>query len=127
MHAWLWLPQIRDRPAWIRLPVLLGGLAGPALLIGSFAARLDLGAGVFWYVTTLVSVGYVEPLTVVAVLAWAAAAAQLAALSVHRYGPYPSEAERPPRGPIRELIRALVLGMRARRRASDEEARALHG
>jgi MFS family permease len=127
LHFWLWLPHIRDRPAWIRLPVLLGGLAGPALLLGSFAARLELGTGAFWYVTTLVSVGYVEPLTVVAVLAWAAAAAQLAALSVHRYGPYPSEAERPPRGPVREVIRAIVLGVRARRRASEEEARALHG
>ncbi|MEX0673837.1 MAG: M28 family peptidase [Gaiellaceae bacterium] len=127
LHFWLWLPHIRDRTAWIRIPVLLGGLAGPALLFGSFAARLELGAGAFWYVTTLVSVGYVEPLTVVAVLAWAAAAAQLAALTVHRYGPYPSAAERRPRGPIRELVRALVLGVRARRRASEEEARALHG
>ena len=117
LHAWLWLPQVRERAIWIRISVFLLGLAGPALLVGSFAARLDLGAGAFWYLTTLVSVGYVEPLGVVVMLAWVAAAAQLAALTVHRYGPYPSAAERPPRGPLRELVRTLVLGTRARRRA----------
>jgi hypothetical protein len=127
LHAWLWLPQVRDRPVWVRLGVLLAGFAGPVLLVGSFAARLELGAGAAWYVTTLVSVGYVEPLTVAIVLAWAAAAAQLAALSVHRYAPYPAAQERPPRGPIRQLIRTIVLGLRARRRAPEEEARALHG
>jgi Peptidase family M28 len=126
LHLWLWLPQVRERRVWVRIAVFLAGLAGPALLVGSFAARLDLGGSAFWYVTTLVSVGYVEPFTVVLVLAWAAAAAQLAALSVHRYGPYPSAAERPPRGPLRELVRTVVLSTRARRQPPEEEARAVY-
>jgi hypothetical protein len=37
LHAWLWLPQIRDRPLWLRLVVLALGLAGPLLLLASFA------------------------------------------------------------------------------------------
>jgi hypothetical protein len=127
LHVWLWLPQVRDRPFWIRLAVLVAGLAGPALLLGSFAARLDLGFDAFWYLTTLVSLGYVEPLAVGVALAWTAAAAQLAALAVRRYAPYPSASERPPRGPIREVVRHAVLAVRARRRDEDDEARALPG
>ena len=128
LHAWLWLPHVRDRRAWIRLAVLAGGLAGPALLVGSLAARLDLGHDVFWYLATLVSVGYVQPLAVAVALAWTAAAAQLAALTVHRYAPYPSASERPPRGPLRELVRHSVLAVRARRRRREEdEIRALPG
>ena len=127
LHCWLWLPQVRDRPAWVRLALLVAGLAGPALLVGSFAARLELGAAAPWYLVALVSVGYVEPLAVVLALAWVAAAAQVAALAVHRYAPYPSAAERPPRGPIRELVRHTVLAVRARRRAPEQEARALNG
>ena len=126
LHAWLWLPQVRERPVWIRLFVFLLGLAGPALLVGSFAARLDLGAGAVWYLTTLVSVGYVEPLTVGVAIAWTAAAAQLAALTVRRYGPYPDAAERPPRGPFREIVRTIVLGVRARRREPEARARATY-
>jgi hypothetical protein len=127
LHAWLWLPQVRERAPWLRLSVLLAGLAGPVLLFGSFAARLQLGADAVWYVGTLVSVGYVEPLTVAVVLAWAAATAQLAALAVHRYAPYPSAAERPPRGPIREIVRRSVLASRARRPAAEEDIRAVSG
>jgi len=127
LHVWLWLPHVRDRPAWIRLGVLVAGLAGPALLVLSFAARLDLGLGTFWYLTALVSVGYVQPLAVGVALAWTAAAAQLAALAVHRYAPYPAAAERPPRGPIREVVRRAVLAVRARRRDGDDELRALPG
>jgi hypothetical protein len=128
LHLWLWLPQLRARPAWMRLSVLLAGLAGPALLVCSFAARLDLGLDTIWYLTTLVTVGYVEPLPVVVALAWTAAAAQVAALAVHRYTPYPSASERPPRGPLRNVVRHIVLGVRARRRRDEEEdVRALPG
>jgi hypothetical protein len=127
LHLWLWLPQLRDRPAWMRLAVLAAGLAGPVLLVGSFALRLELGLDTFWYLTTLVTVGYVEPLPVVVALAWTAAAAQIAALTVHRYGPYPSAAERPPRGPLRNVVRHVVLGVRARRRHDEDEIRALPG
>ncbi|MEX2210866.1 MAG: M28 family peptidase [Gaiellaceae bacterium] len=127
LHLWLWLPHVRERQAWLRFVLLAGGLAGPALLVGSFAARLELGLDAPWYLLALVSVGYVEPLAVVAVLVWAAAAAQLAALSVHRYAPYPAAAERPPRGPLREVVRHIVLGLRSSRHASEAHPRALQG
>ena len=127
LHVWLWLPQLRDRRAWARISLLVAGLAGPALLVLSFATRLDLGLDTPWYLATLVSVGYVEPLPVVVALAWTAATAQLAVLAVRRYGPYPAAAQRPPRGPIREVVRHGALAVRARRRRDDGDIRALPG
>ena len=55
---------------------------------------------------------------------WLAGAAQLTAIALGRYAPYPSAAERPPRGPIRNTIRAAVLTVRHRRhrRTSADEA-----
>lgn len=125
LHAWLWLPQVRDRPVWVRGAVLLAGFAGPLLLVGSFATRFGLGLDAPWYVAELVAVGYVPLPTVVIFLGWLGVAGQLAALAAGRYAPYPSAAERPPRGPIREVSRRLVLAVRASRRASEQERRAL--
>ena len=116
LHAWLWLPQVRYRPPWIRAAVLCAGLAGPLLLLGSFAWRFELGADAAWYVAQLVALGYVPLPTVAIGLAWLAAAGQLAAVATGRYAPYPSARERPPRGPVRELIRRLLLLILARRR-----------
>ena len=121
-HAWLWLPQVRDRPVWVRIGVLGLGLAGPLLLVGSFAIRYGLGFDAPWYLATLVAVGYVEAPAVVFFLAWVAATAQLSALAVGRYAPYPAAAERPPRGPLRELVRRTVLAIRGRRRLRVVEA-----
>jgi hypothetical protein len=116
LHAWLWLPQVRYRPVWLRATVLAAGLIGPLLLIGSFAWRFELGANAPWYVVQLVALGYV-PLPSIAIgLAWLAAAGQLAAVSAGRYAPYPGARERPPRGPIRELIRRLLLVFLSRSR-----------
>jgi hypothetical protein len=116
LHAWLWLPQVRHHRIWVRAAVLATGLAGPLLLFGSFAWRFELGADAPWYVVQLVALGYV-PLPSIAIgLAWLAAAGQLAAVSAGRYAPYPSARERPPRGPIRELIRRLLLVFLSRRR-----------
>lgn len=126
LHAWLWLPQLRDQPPWTRAAVLAAGFAGPALLLISLAVRLGLGVDAPWYFLTLVSVGYVGPLSIALALAWAAAAAQFAALTVHRYAPYPSAAERPPRGPLREVVRRTVLAFRAAR-VPGEETEALEG
>ena len=127
LHVWLWLPQVRGRSAWARAAVLAVGFAGPALLLWSFAGRYDLGWDAPWYIASLFAVGY-APLPAFAIaLGWAAAAGQLAALACNRYAPYPSAAERPPRGPFRELVRRAVLAQRRRRRASEPERRALHG
>ena len=126
LHVWLWLPQVRASPFWTRVAVLLLGFSGPALLLWSFATRYGLGFDAPWYVAWLYALGY-APLPGFAIaLAWAAGAGQLLALTAGRYAPYPSEAERPPRGPIRETIRRIVLARR-RHRASDADRRALHG
>ena len=127
LHAWLWLAQVGDRPVPTRIAVLLAGFAGPALLVWSFAERYGLGLDSPWYIAWLYSLGYAPLPSLIVVLAWAAAAGQLLALSARRYAPYPSAAERRPRGPIRQTIRVLVLGQRRRRRASEPGQRALHG
>ncbi len=127
LHIWLWLPQVRARPIWTRTAVLLLGFSGPALLVWSFASRYGLGFDAPWYIASLYSLGY-APLPGFAIaLGWAAAAGQLLALAGRRYAPYPSAAERPPRGPIRETIRRIVLAQRRRRRAAELPQRALQG
>jgi Peptidase family M28 len=127
LHVWLWLPNMQSAPRWTRAGVLALGFAGPALLVGSFATRYDLGWDAPWYLLELRAIGYLPFAVVPVVVAWLAGAAQLAALAAGRYAPYPSAAERPPRGPVREAIRRLVLAHRARRRATEEEQQALEG
>jgi hypothetical protein len=95
LHAWIWLPQLRRWRPWASLGVMLIGLLGPLLIFFELASRLHLGLNVFWYVTELGAVGYLGlPLLLVAA-AFTAASAQLAALSVRRYAPYPAAGERP--------------------------------
>ena len=125
LHLWLWLPQVRGRAIALRAAVLLLGFAGPALLVWSFATRYGLGLDAPWYIAWLYSLRYAPAPGLIIGLAWAAAAGQLVALSAGRYAPYPVAAERPPRGPIRETIRRLVLARR--RHASEVARRALHG
>jgi hypothetical protein len=120
LHAWLWLPHISQGVA-ARLAVYAAGFAGPLLLLGSFAVRFELGLDALWYVLALVAVGYVPVTLGLAFLAWGAAAAQVGALAVGRYAPYPAAAERPPRGPIRETIRQLILWRRARGEPAESE------
>jgi hypothetical protein len=127
LHAWLWLPQVRARPAWTRGLVLAGGFLGPLLLLWSFAGRYGLGFDAPWYLAELTAVGYTPFALFLVFLGWAAVAGQLAALAGGRYAAYPSARERPPRGPIRETVRRVVLGIRARRAASRSGPRALEG
>jgi hypothetical protein len=127
LHVWLWLPQVRDSPLWVRAAVLLAGFSGPALLLWSFADRFGLGWDAPWYVAWLFALGYAPFPGFAIVLAWAAAAAQLVALVARRYAPYPTAAERPPRGPLRATVRGIVLAQRRRRRGSELQRRALHG
>jgi Peptidase family M28 len=125
LHAWLWLPQVRDRSASVRLGVLAIGFAGPMLLLGSFAFRFGLGLDAPWYLAALTAVGYVTVPAVLVALAWAAAAAQVTALVARRYAPYPSAEERPPRGPLRALADRIAAALRARRTAPEPEPGAL--
>lgn len=125
LHLWLWLPQVRGRSLALRAAVLVLGFAGPALLVWSFATRYGLGLDAPWYIAWLYALRYAPATGLLIALAWAAGAGQLVALSAGRYAPYPSAAERPPRGPIRETIRRIVLARR--RHASETARRALHG
>ncbi len=127
LHAWLWLPHARHKPLWTRAALLVAGFLGPLLLLGSLAWRYGLGLDTPWYVAELTATGYVRLSAVVIAVGWLAAAGQVAALSLGRYGPYPSARERPPRGPIRETVRRIVLASRARRRAAAAEPEALEG
>jgi hypothetical protein len=124
LHAWLWLPQVRSGKPPARAFVLLLGLTGPALLLFSLGVRYGLGFDAPWYLLELVALGYVQAPAVAITLGGAACAAQLAMVAAGRYAPYPEPGERPARGPLRELIRAVILAVRARRRVTEERRRA---
>jgi hypothetical protein len=119
LHAWLWLPQVRDRSRLTRGAVFAAGLIGPALLLGLLGKRFGLGLDTPWYLAELTAIGYVPIVAVVLALAWVAVAAQLLAVSAGRYAPYPGAAEGAPPGFVRTSVRAVVLGLRGRRRRSD--------
>src|SRR5205823_14618857 len=119
VHAWLWLPQVRTARPPVRALVLLVGLAGPLLLLFSFAIRFGLGFDAPWYLLELVAIGYIPPATVAILLGGIACAAQLTSIAAGRYAPYPRRGERPARGPLRELVRIVVLRSRGRRRAAE--------
>jgi hypothetical protein len=116
LHAWLWLPQLSDRPLAARLGTWLAGLGGPTLLVWEFAGRFGLGFDAPWYLLQLAAVGRVPFSALALCVVWAAAAAQLAVLAGGRYAPYPRVDERPRLGPIRRTIRRAILSSRARRR-----------
>ena len=115
LHAWLWLPHVRLRRRPLAVLLLVTGLTGPALIVLSIAIRFGLGFDAPWYLLELASLGYVHVPAVAITLAGAACAAQLAAVTAHRYAPYPGHDERPPFGPFRSVVRAIVLTTRARR------------
>jgi hypothetical protein len=127
LHTWVWLPQLQQRPVPVRYAVIAAGFAGPALLVWSFADRLGLGVDALAYLVELVAIGYVPFPLVVLFLAWLAVAGQLCALAAGRYAPYPSAEERPPRGPIREVVRLALLAIERRRRAPAVEREVLEG
>jgi Peptidase family M28 len=115
LHAWLWLPQVRDRGRLVQIAVYALGFAGPLLLLASFAVRFGMGLDAVWYLIALTAVGYVPVPLVVAFLAWGAAASQVGAVALRTYAPYPDVSERTP-GPFREAGRQLVLAVRRSRR-----------
>jgi hypothetical protein len=127
LHAWLWLPQVRSGKPPARAFVLLLGLIGPALIMLSLGVRYGLGFDAPWYLLELVALGYVQAPAVAISLGGAACAAQLVAIAAGRYAPYPEPGERSARGPLRELIRTVVLAVRARRRVTDDRRRAFGG
>jgi peptidase M28-like protein len=115
LHAWLWLPQVRDRGRVVQAAVYAIGFLGPLLLLASFASRFDMGFDAIWYVIALTAVGYVPVPLVLAFLAWGAAAGQVGAVAVGTYAPYPDVSERTP-GPLRGAGRQAILAVRRSRR-----------
>lgn len=114
LHAWLWLAQVQKALLVVRLGVLAAGLAGPALLFAVFAERFDLGWDTPLYLADLRAVGYVPFVVMPLFVVWLASTGQLAALAVGRYAPYPAASELPPTGPVRRVVRDVVLGVRNR-------------
>jgi hypothetical protein len=116
LHTGIWLPQVRLGRAPARGLVFAAGLTGLLFVLLDFGMRFGLGLDAPWYLVRLAAVGYVGPTTVGIVLAAGACTAQLGAAAAGRYAPYPARGERPPRGPLREIVRAVVLANRGRRR-----------
>jgi hypothetical protein len=104
LYAWLWLPQVHAGPPPARAALLVVGLAGPLLLLLSFATRFELGVDTPWYLLSLVAVGYVPWIAVLVGVVWLAVGAQLTALAAGRYAPYPSAGRRGPRKPLQALL-----------------------
>jgi hypothetical protein len=125
LHIWLWLPHVRYRGTWPSLALLAAGLIGPFVLVGSFMFRFGLGFDAPWYLAELVAIDYVSIVAFALVLLWLAGVSQLTAIATGRYAPYPAANERPPLGPIRSTVRAVVLGLRSRRRATADDRKAL--
>jgi hypothetical protein len=124
LHAWLWLPQVRDRPWVVRAAVFAAGLVGPALFLALVAKRFGLGLDTPWYLAELTAIGYVPIVAVVLALAWVAVAFQLLAVTAGRYAPYPGTAEGPRPGAVRTGVRSVVLAVRGRRRKGDSPRQA---
>ena len=105
LHAWLWLPQVRARalPGTARRPADRLRRTCSADLVVRRQLRPRLRRSLVH--RSLFSVGYAPIVLLVIGLGWLAGAGQLVALTAGRYAPYPSEAERGPRGPIRATIR----------------------
>jgi hypothetical protein len=105
LYAWLWLPL--EQRLWYRVPLFLLGLAGPVIAL--LVLSRELGVSIFGaslYAVGLATVGYVSLSSVLLFLVWAAAAAQVGALALGRYGPYAAGAEPPPLGPLRRALRS---------------------
>ena len=123
LHAWLWLPTVRNSTATARALVFVVGLTGPIVLVFELAHRYGLGFDAPWYLVELAATGVIGFPLVAMTLAAGACGAQLAAAAAGRYAPYPRRGERPVRGPLREAVRTVILTSRARRRPADAPRR----
>jgi hypothetical protein len=124
LHAWIWLPQLRNGSPALRTAAYVAGFGGPLLLFGALALRFDLGFDAPWYLAQLAAVGFIPFPALLVTAAWLAVAGQLAASVAGRYAPYPAAGERPRLGVGRRLVRTAVLTTR-RRSAPKERRRAL--
>jgi hypothetical protein len=92
LYAWLWLPSLQARLG--RLLLFALGLVGPVAGIAVLAHELELeSVATVRYLADLTLIGYIPATSVILTLSWSAAAAQLGALALGRYGPYDSDRE----------------------------------
>lgn len=116
LYAWLWLPR---RPSRASSGILyLAGLTGPIVGIVVLARMLDIHAlAAVRYLMELAGIGYLPATSVLIALAWLAAAAQIGALALGRYGPYAGGIEPAPPGVVRSAVgeagRRLGIGRQA--------------
>jgi hypothetical protein len=102
LYAWLWLPL--ESRLGVRVLALCAGLVGPAVGLVLLGRELGLSVlGTTQYVVGLFTVGYLPLGSALLGIAWAAAAAQIAALALGRYAPYGGGMDPPP-GPIRRAL-----------------------
>jgi hypothetical protein len=121
LHAWIWLPQLRVKPRWMRIGVFVVGLGGPLWLVHSFATRLGLGFDAPWYLLELAVVHVITFPFLVVACGWLAVAAQLLTLTTGRYAPWPKANELPP-GALSGQVRRLAVAGRARASAPRRRA-----
>ena len=101
--------------AWVVFPLVLAVLAlGCGLLLQRVSGVELRGA-------LLLPCGLAVIVVTAGLATITDATAQLATLASHRYAPYPEAAELPPLGPIRRVVRSVVLAVRERRRGAPEE------
>jgi hypothetical protein len=77
LYAWVWIPQLRDRPGWMTDTLLGLGFAGPVLVLVVLAQQLDLGLRSGLYAVALATSGTTPWGLVAAFLVWLAAATQI--------------------------------------------------
>ena len=106
LHAWLWLPHLRDRPALVQLATFALGFLGPGLFVASLALRLGVGVDAPWYALTLIAGGAISVPLVLLSAIWGACALQVGAILIGRYSPFP-ELPRPGTGRIGAIGRFL--------------------
>ena len=107
LYAWMWLPL--GGRLWRRSLVFGIGLAGPLVGLVLLSRQLDLNVfDAALYVIGLATVGYLSLGSVLAAIAWAAVAAQLAALTFGRYAPYADGREPPPAGVVRTSLQTVL-------------------
>jgi len=116
LYTWMWLPF--RGPLWRRALLFGVGLAGPLVSLFLLSRQLDLGAlDTPLYVVGLTTVGYLSLGSMLAAIAWAAVAAQLATLTFGRYAPYANGVDPPPPGVVRRSVRGIVRARPRSRRA----------
>jgi hypothetical protein len=88
LYTWLWLPSLRGR-GWAADALFGLGLAGPVLCLVVLGEQLGLGAHTALYAVGLSTSGTVPWLLTLCAVAWAAVAAEVAALVAAARGAAP--------------------------------------